>query len=84
MQTESSLKPLTSSSSCSYTLDSSKIKKVVCKESHLFRPFSAGFKGQSGALTTTEQSLTLVVEKKVKNMKPASKGESRANCLLFT
>jgi len=83
MQTESSLKPLTSSSSCSYTLDSSKIKKVVCKENHLFRPFSAGFKGQSGALTTTEQSLTLIDEKKVKSQKPVTDAVLTPTSLIY-
>merc|ERR1711881_241477 len=45
IQSESSaLKPLASSSKCTFQVDQNSIKEVKCEEEHLFRPFSAGHK----------------------------------------
>jgi hypothetical protein len=64
VQTESGLKPLASTSKCTYEIAKVAkesplkfIKSVVCEETHMFRPFSAGFKSPSGALTTVSQKL---------------------------
>jgi len=50
------VKPLTSKSICHYVLDGNeKIKSVQCDESHIFRPFSAGYSKPAGAITTVKQ-----------------------------
>lgn len=59
-KTESSLKPLNSNSKCTYTMDGETIKNVVCEESHLFRPFSAGYETPSGAMTIVKQTMKFV------------------------
>ena len=44
---------LNSHSTCKvYLTAKTRTQKVVCEEQHLFRPFSAGYKNASGAMTT--------------------------------
>jgi len=63
IKTESSLKPLESTSGCTYVLDGEKIRSVECEEKHIFRPFSAGYQTTSGAMTFVNQKITLIDEK---------------------
>lgn len=56
-KTQSDLKPLDSTSTCKYILSNGHIETVLCEESHLFKPFSAGYKSPSGAMTTVKQTL---------------------------
>ena len=57
VQSESNMKPLASTSKCTYEVTSTSIKTVSCEETHMFRPFSAGYKSPSGAITTVKQTL---------------------------
>ena len=53
------IKPLNSKSVCEYITENDKIIAVECEESHLFRPFSAGYKKPAGAITKVTQKLKL-------------------------
>jgi len=45
---------LSSHSTCRLLLTAKKrTQQVVCQEEHIFRPFSAGYKNKSGAITKT-------------------------------
>lgn len=57
-KTISAVKPLDSTSTCTYAMDKNVIKSVSCQEKHIFRPFSAGYKSESGAMTIVKQSMT--------------------------
>jgi hypothetical protein len=57
MQSPSDLKPLASKSKCTYQATDAQINSVICEETHVFRPFSAGFKSTSGAVTTVKTTL---------------------------
>merc|ERR1711881_813118 len=54
IKTGSNMKPLDSKSTCTYQLNNNgDIKKVICEESHLFRPFSGSYEAKTfGAVTT--------------------------------
>ncbi|XP_068726618.1 uncharacterized protein [Montipora capricornis] len=57
---EKPLSLLSSHSTCKlYLTAKTRTQKVICEEQHLFRPFSAGYKNASGAMTTTRQVLEL-------------------------
>lgn len=54
------LKPLDSKSVCKYYLsEEGEIINAQCEESHLFKPFSAGYKTPSGAMTVVTQRLAM-------------------------
>ena len=57
------IKPLNSTSTCVYKLNGKAIASAECTESHIFRPFSAGYDKPAGAITTVKQSLKLIGEK---------------------
>ena len=59
-KTISAVKPLDSTSTCTFAMDKNMIKSVFCQEKHIFRPFSAGYKSESGAMTYVKQSMTFV------------------------
>ena len=61
IKTESSLKPLDSSIKCQYVMHNAMVNSVRCHEQHIFKPFSAGYKSPSGAMTIVKQNLTLLV-----------------------
>ena len=56
-KTISAIKPLDSTSKCTFTISNNVIKSVECEEKHIFRPFSAGYKSPSGAMTFVKQSM---------------------------
>jgi len=61
---EKSLNMLDSSSNCRYIISAKRaIKKIVCYEKHMFRPFSSGI--NAGASTVSKQVLTQQYIKKV-------------------
>ncbi|XP_028404665.1 uncharacterized protein LOC114527217 [Dendronephthya gigantea] len=52
---------LKSNSLCKFVMSpKQKIGKVLCEETHLFRPFSAGYNSSSGAMTTVRQSISML------------------------
>lgn len=74
-KTVSTLKPLDSNSKCTYKMDGDMIKKVFCEESHLFRPFSAGYETPSGAMTIVKQSMKMVTSKQAPKSNIAIEGK---------
>lgn len=61
IKTDMDLKPLDSKSVCKYQLgEEGEIRSVQCQETHMFRPFSAGYKTPSGAMTIVTQQLDLI------------------------
>merc|ERR1712142_152824 len=61
IKTSSNIKPLDSKSTCTYTLKNGDIEKVVCDETHLFRPFSGSYEQKtSGAMTAVKQTLKFI------------------------
>jgi len=84
IQSEASpLKPLASSSKCTYKVDQTSIKEVSCEEEHVFRPFSAGYETTSGAVTTVKQTMKKVKEDKTKAKKPAIQEYTVNSGMLF-
>lgn len=60
IRTDMDLKPLDSKSVCKYYLsEEGEIINAQCEESHLFKPFSAGYKTPSGAMTVVTQRLAM-------------------------
>ena len=59
IKSTTNLKPLDSSSTCKYSLDGDVIESAICDETHIFKPFSAGYETPSGAITTIKQTLEL-------------------------
>ena len=69
IKSESDLKVLDSNSKCVYKLSGDVIISAICEETHLFKPFSAGYKAPSGAITTVKQTLTKVQSNKGTSVK---------------
>nr|XP_012555900.2 uncharacterized protein LOC100199505 [Hydra vulgaris] len=68
IKSESDLKVLDSNSKCVYKISGNIINSVSCEETHLFKPFSAGHKAPSGAVTTVKQTLSNLQESKASSI----------------
>ncbi|XP_065673744.1 uncharacterized protein LOC100199505 isoform X2 [Hydra vulgaris] len=68
IKSESDLKVLDSNSKCVYKMSGNIINSVSCEETHLFKPFSAGHKAPSGAVTTVKQTLSNLQESKASSI----------------
>lgn len=83
IKTQSSLKPLDSNSECAYVMEGNLIKSVTCKETHLFRPFSAGYESPSGAMTFVNQELKFVKYQQVLDVKMTAASKFYINTRIF-
>jgi hypothetical protein len=83
IKTSVDLKPLDSKSECVYSINDGEITSVECSETHLFRPFSAGYKTPSGAMTTVSQSLIMKMNKVENAVKYDADGHESAQPIVF-
>jgi hypothetical protein len=70
IKTSSNMKPLDSKSTCTYALNENDITKVICEETHVFRPFSGSYEEKtSGAITSVTQTLKFITSRAEDNTK---------------
>jgi hypothetical protein len=85
IKTSSNMKPLDSKSTCTFVLaNNGDINKVVCEETHLFRPFSGSYEQKtSGAVTFVKQQLKFVKQGPVSNLFIDRTQHSRSEPIMY-